>query len=260
MDARRSDDGPDNAPPVEPGPGHPANTRVADALARCLAEARTDRRRDNVRTILMFSGGLDSVVLLAKLLECTNHTVHAHHIELVNFENRWRAENAAVERVADYCRRRYRDFALTRSRSEFNIGKGGGTDLQLAMFTAARLTVALGGTADIVMTGHITPPFWELSEGAAVFNAAFINRKHKPEWLRPLAYLKGAHFRKKLDIWEAVPEELAAMAWSCRRPVEAPDGFAPCGTCQACRADAAIRKARGAAHRAAATVPGSGPA
>ena len=33
------------------------------------------------------------------------------------------------------------------------------------------------------MTGHFTPSFRELSEGAAVFNALFIHKTYKPEWL-----------------------------------------------------------------------------
>lgn len=44
----------------------------------------------------MYSGGLDSVALLANVLAETNHHVHVHHIELSNREGRAEVENQAV--------------------------------------------------------------------------------------------------------------------------------------------------------------------
>lgn len=169
------------------GIGYPVNREVANALDKSLRTARTRHDRANIRSLVMYSGGLDSVALLANVLAETDHHVHVHHIEIVNRDGRSEIENIAVEKTLDYIRREYRDFDYSSSRNEFNIGWGGGTDLQLALFTAGRLTTALEGMIDIVFTGHIQPPFWELSEGAAILNAVFIQRKQKPEWLWPLS-------------------------------------------------------------------------
>ncbi|MSO93219.1 MAG: hypothetical protein EXQ86_07445 [Rhodospirillales bacterium] len=227
-----------------PAFGYPHNRAMAAALQKCLEKTFAGRPPANVRTIVMLSGGLDSIALLGTVLKETNHAVHAHHIEIVNFENRCKVEKRSVANALKYIRKHYRPFDYSESRSEFNVGKGGGTDLQLSLFTAFRLCTALGGNIDLVMTGHITPPFWELSEGAAVFHAGFIHKRRKPEWVWPLKFLASAHVQKKLDIYESIPEELAETAWSCRKPVVKKSKFLPCGQCFACKSMIEIKRIR----------------
>ncbi len=140
--------------------------------------------------LVMFSGGLDSVALLANLLQETDQALHVHHIEIQNYENRAQAENDAVRRTLAHFRQHYREFSYSSSKSEFPLGRGGGFDLTLVLFTAARVHTALGRVVDIVYTGHIAPTQAEILEGSAVFNACYINKRFKPKWLRPLAHLK----------------------------------------------------------------------
>lgn len=227
-----------NEKPVEPLEkiGWPHNRNLADALDKSLKSARTSQSRNDIKSIVMLSGGLDSVALLGTVLAETNQHVHAHHIEIRNFENRAEVENRVTPKIVEYCRKHYRDFEFSSSVNEFNVGLGGGTDLQLALFVAGRLTVALGGNIDIVYTGHIVPPYWELSEGSAIFSAVFLHRKFKPEWLWPLSKLTSPFSQRKIDIYESIPKELADMAWSCRKPVFVDGGFEPCGACHACKA------------------------
>jgi hypothetical protein len=215
--------------------GYPLNRTVADALSRSLDSARTSKARTNIRSLVMYSGGLDSAALLANVLAETDHQVHVHHIEIANTEGRSDIENIAVSKTLDYIRSEYRDFDYSYSKSEFPLGLGGGTDLQLALFTAGRVTTALKGMIDIVFTGHIQPPFWELSEGAAILNAVFIQRKQKPEWIWPFSQIAGPFDMRKVHIWESIPIELAEMTWSCRKPVAENFDVKPCGTCHACR-------------------------
>lgn len=214
--------------------GYPLNRTVADALSSSLDRARTSKTRANIRSLVMYSGGLDSAALLANVLAETDHHVHVHHIEIANKEGRADIENIAVSKTLDYIRREYRDFDYSSSKSDFQLGLGGGTDLQLALFTAGRVTTALEGMIDIVFTGHIQPPFWELSEGAAILNAVFIQRKQKPEWIWPFSQIPGPFDMRKVHIWESIPVELAEMTWSCRRPVEADFDVKQCGICHAC--------------------------
>ena len=224
------------------GVGYPVNRMVANALEKSLRGARTRYDRNNIRSLVMYSGGLDSVALLANLLAETDHHVHVHHIDIVNRDGRSAMENIAVEKTLDYIRREYRDFDYSTSRHEFNIGWGGGTDLQLALFTAGRLTTALEGMVDIVFTGHIGTPFWEASEGAAILNAVFIQRKQKPEWLWPLSKIDGNYRMQKLHIWESIPPELSEMTWSCRRPVTIDGDTQVCNDCHACTSRANLKK------------------
>lgn len=214
--------------------GYPHNRAVANAIKRNLDIAKTPATRKNIRSLVMFSGGLDSVALLANVLAETDHHVHVHHIEIVNAEERDKAEDVACLKTLEFIQREYRDFDYSTSRSEFMLGWGGGTDLQLALFTAGRVTTALEGLIDIVFTGHIQPPFWELSEGAAALNAVFIQRKHKPEWLWPFSKIDGPFNMRKVHIYESIPQDLAEMTWSCRKPVSENNETLPCHKCHAC--------------------------
>lgn len=47
----------------------------------------------------MWSGGIDSTYTLAKMLKETDHEIHAHHIHLVNKENRAKAESDSINKL-----------------------------------------------------------------------------------------------------------------------------------------------------------------
>ena len=79
----------------------PANRAVADAL-RATQQAAAGDTGPQYKTLVMLSGGIDSVAVLANVRQETEHEVHAHHIELSNRENRQMAENDAVANVVDY--------------------------------------------------------------------------------------------------------------------------------------------------------------
>ena len=208
-------------------------TDAPNPVAReALSLLAKNRLPDSIqsRALVMYSGGLDSFAILYNLLAHTSLYVHAHHIEIVNFERRDQAENDAITKQMAYLKKATRRFEFSSSRNEFNHGYGGGTDTQLTMFTAARVYTAWEGRFRSIWTGHITPPEWEMFEGAALFHAMFINREVKPQWLRPLRPLK------KPEILGSVPEEARDLIWSCRTPVHRGDGsYAPCGNCHACR-------------------------
>jgi len=221
-----------------------ANSRVvASALHRALDRAFPAQAGRTLSGLLMLSGGLDSVALLANLLQETEQRLYVHHLEIQNFENRQRAENAALEQVLAYCRAHYRDFSYSTSQSEFLLGRGGGFDLTLVLFTAARVHTALGQVVDVIYTGHVSPTRAEIVEGSAVFNACYINKRHKPSWMWPLAHLR------KADIYAAIPRELAEMTWSCRRPIYREGDYLPCGACHACRSRAEAARLLGEAGR-----------
>ena len=150
----------------------PKNRDVANALHGSLNRAFPGKSGRVYSGLVMCSGGLDCVALLANLLRETDQALHAHHIEIQNYENRAEAENDAVRETLAYFREHYREFPL---------GRGGGFDLTLVLFTAARVHTALGRVVHIVYTGHIAPTQAEILEGSAVFNACYINKRFKPK-------------------------------------------------------------------------------
>ena len=224
-----------NPDPRQPGPDTPVGRAITASLARIPLPPNRP-----VRCALMFSGGLDSVSLLANLLATTDFDVHAHHIVLDNGERRAGAESRAVAASFAWCRDNLRDFADSESGHTFpEGGGGGGWDTTLTMFHAARLTRSLPHwPIDLVITGHIRSGFRELSEGQAVFSAAMQSRRRRPpDWARPLAWLSATNQpERKADIATSIPAELVAHAWWCRRPLADGDDWLPCTGCHACKA------------------------
>lgn len=205
-----------------------SSTVVKDRMLKCIERSYLPKTQKNVGSLVMFSGGLDSVALLANLLVHTSHNVHVHHIEIINKENRAEAENEAIAKIIPWMQQNIRPFAYTTSRSEFNLGIGGGLDLSLQMFTAGRVYNTLGGGIDLVWTGHIATTWQELTEGAAYLNANFTLKRMKPEWMVPLKDID------KRDVYDSIPPELSALCWSCRFPVYEGNIYRPCGQCHAC--------------------------
>jgi len=202
-------------------------TPVAKAVSELL---RIKRLPDEKRhpALVMYSGGLDSFAVLYALLTQTQVSVHAHHVELVNFEHRAAAENEAIARQRTYLETHCRPFTYTTSRYEFMADSSDGTDTQVTMFMAGRVYNLLEGRVWSLWTGHIQPPEWEIVEGSALLHSMFINRALRPVWMRPLRLLN------KAQILASIPAETADLLWTCRTPVLKDGRFVPCGTCGAC--------------------------
>jgi hypothetical protein len=217
----------------DPGPDTPVGQAVVKSFRRLpLPLARPSR------VLLMYSGGLDSVVLLANLLATTEHEIHAHHIVLDNGEQRAGAEIRAVGETYAWCEEHLRPFAHSESGHTFPPGGGaGGWDTTLTMFTAARVSRWLfAEPVDVVVTGHIRTGFRELSEGQSVFSAALQSRRRKdPDWVRPMAWLAGSDTSElKADIASSIPSTLVDRCWWCRRPAADGENWQPCDSCNAC--------------------------
>jgi 7-cyano-7-deazaguanine synthase in queuosine biosynthesis len=206
---------------------------VVEALAKTLEVNKVDKPEYESRSLVMLSGGIDSVAVLATLLTETEHQVHAHHIELSNRDNRQQAENDAVADVVDYCWQHYRDFSFSTSKSEFKITQRG-YDLIFTMFHAALVSISSVPGYDFVMTGHFQTSKLRAMYGQQMLDSCFLRDSAKPRWIRPLdALTDEKHI--KIDIYRSVPDELAALSWSCRKPVETDGELVPCGCCYACR-------------------------
>jgi hypothetical protein len=222
-------------------PGWPDNRAVADALAVTLESNQVDKPENETRTLVMLSGGIDSVAVLASLLSETEHQVHAHHIELSNRDNRQQAENDAVADVVDYCWQHYRDFSFSSSKSEFMITPRG-YDLIFTMFHAALVSISSSSGYDFMMTGHFQTTNVRARYGQRMLDSCFLRESGRPRWIRPLDALPNDK-NIKANIYRSVPDELAALSWSCRKPVLVDGELSPCGICYACQNLDAARSA-----------------
>ena len=98
---------------------YPKNREVAKALNTTFLNARSSRFKHRLNTLIMYSGGLDSVAMLVNVLKETNHRVHVHHIKIINFEKRDDVEHDAVKNTLEYIRTLNRNFGYSTSCSEF---------------------------------------------------------------------------------------------------------------------------------------------
>jgi len=194
--------------------------------------------------LCMYSGGLDSAGMLHFLLTRDDYKdfgIHVHHLHLVNPENRALAERVATKAALEYFRRTgCRAFGYSESLHRYPaFNREIIWDADLCAFMAGNLCnaspeiryVALGRTrTDIEQAGHDFQG--RMARAQAIFTAAKALNPHPSEYIFPVAHLT------KRELWDALPPELRARTWSCRRPVYEDGGkrARACGRCISCKA------------------------
>lgn len=184
------------------------------------------------KTILvMYSGGLDSLGTVYKLLtdpQYKNYRLHLHHIHIKNVENRDRAENVAVRNTLKELERLGFSFMYSESgidspmyNNQFMF------DIDSINFFAGYICslnpdielIALGMNAD-----DSQDAVEEKRKRADAILAAFTSVKK----IYPVLHMS------KLEIFDTIPETLRTMFWSCRTPIYTEDMIKYCGQCQTC--------------------------
>lgn len=190
-------------------------------------------------TLLMYSGGLDSLGALWVLLN-QGRQVHVHHVVLVTIENRWEAESAAVQSTFDWLREN--GFEFTQSSSVFKMdGFRGGF-----LYDADTINLIAGGIAGLsrgavkqVAIGKTKSDESEGMERSTSRGRSIYSLMTNVPKVYPVEHLS------KRDIWGILPSELRSKAWSCRTPIVSTfqDSVTckPCGTCKSCNALAHAR-------------------
>lgn len=188
------------------------------------------------RSLVLISGGLDSVAALAWMLENTDDIIHAHHIQLKNYENRSDAEDIAMSKVLSYCKKHYRSFKYTESRMDLP----GFTpyDVYVYMWYAGIISMGYTGRKklDRVVTGtikRVNPKDGRNQKAERIFQVT--SSRDDIEWFMPMENMT------KKQIWESIPLKLAESTWSCRKPTVRNGRRAPCGQCPTCKELECIR-------------------
>lgn len=190
------------------------------------------------RTLVMFSGGIDSTGALWHVL---NHPekygeVHVHHVHMQNIEKRWRAEAMAVKAVLGYMKKHAKaDF--TTSESVINTPHLNGKflfDTEVTGFITGYMTsrdplitrVVFGATGTDFARGVSSA----VARGKALHNAFHLDDKDHSGAIKeyPMGELT------KQQVYETLPAELAELTWSCRRPRYVDGVPVECGTCKTC--------------------------
>jgi 7-cyano-7-deazaguanine synthase in queuosine biosynthesis len=191
-------------------------------------------------TLVMFSGGLDSTAVLARLLSETDEDLRVHHIRMHNREGRVEAEQGAVDAIIAWCSRHYRGFRFSQSGLDFSELGAIPIDYISVAYVACQVAIDTPG-CNRIAAGTLARDLDEMKRSvcgaqrrvfAAMYECYRGRKLGEPQvdWIYPVYSLS------KPQIASFLGPELQALTWSCRRPVHAATGHQPCGNCKPCRA------------------------
>ena len=183
-------------------------------------------------TILaMYSGGLDSLGMLYKLLtdpEYKDPKLHIHHVHNRNVEHRDHAEAIIVPMVLKELERLGFDFVYSASKiASQPYGMNFLYDSDTINFFAGYICSANPNIVKVAMGMQANDGNHALEDRrkrADKILAAFTDVKK----IYPVLDLT------KREIYDSLPESLRNMFWSCRRPIYTEKNIAPCLKCDTC--------------------------
>lgn len=184
----------------------------------------------DIRMIVMWSGGIDSTYKLAFLLKETAYQIHAHHVHLVNREGRSAAERAACRRLRPPLRA-IRPFAYTESTIDHRQHDRIPYDMAVVAFEAG--VVARSGE------GPKSEPFTHWTIGTHKAEGHFQRRFDLYEPMVNAVCFPGDYPAFEMGTVVTKAEEIAYLdalglledCWYCRTP----RGGRPCARCGTCR-------------------------
>ncbi len=238
-------------PPLEQGAGD-AQEQASNRLRADCAGRRT------VRSLVMWSSGLNSTYALARLLAETRDEVYAHHIHLnaprddaKSRSRRCEFEAQAISRLVAPLKTRYRNFEYSESRADLTAFPCFARDATTAMFFAAQLSMSRGFTPfDRILVGvDDEDPRWRPGTELYALRRMLMNRVLRAVWeSEEIPYLYMFYPRPaRADAFAYLGDELAPLTVSCRHPEAGGLGFAddtlrPCNACPKCRSRAKLEQ------------------
>ena len=181
--------------------------------------------------LAMYSGGLDSLGMVYKLLTedaYKNYSIHIHHIHNRNIENRDRAEGIVVPLALKELERL--GFKFNYSESQIASQPYNGKfmyDSDTINFFAGYICSVNPGIVKVAMG-------MQANDG----NHALEERRKRADRIlaafTDVTKIYPVLDMTKREIQDSLPVTLKKMFWSCRHPVYTEKNIAPCGKCDTC--------------------------
>lgn len=180
----------------------------------------------------MYSGGLDSLGMVYKLLtdsEYKDYRLHIHHVHNRNVERRDQAEAITVDMALKELERL--GFSFIYSESQITVpafNKQFMYDTDSINFFAGYIC-SVNPDIKLVAMGM---------QAEDANNSLEERRKRADSILAAFTTVKKIYpvFNKtKREIYDNLPDTLKNMFWSCRTPVYKQNTIQPCGICKTCR-------------------------
>jgi SAM-dependent methyltransferase len=199
-------------------------------------------------TLVMLSGGIDSVYTLQKLLRESRDEIIAHHIDFINLEGRADAEAQACRKIIQYLKREEREFFFTESLIDRHKFKAFGGDDMAVSFEVGVVAQSYHEdcerpidrwTAGICMEEELEDyNFLDELKTEHMLNAAAAGCFPGD----PPRFFQLSIIPKKEQM-EYMGQRLVDMCWTCRKP-ELNDNkeWLECGVCKTCLLMGKIRR------------------
>lgn len=229
--------------PFEEAPAHSFGT-LQISLKPDGTKIVTKRKQT---TLVMLSGGIDSVYVLYRLLCESDDDIIAHHIHFVNREGRHKAEAAACAKIVKHLNETVRPFVYTESLIDRRRFRAFGMDDMAVGFE-----VGVVSNSFLLDRGYVIDRWTSgtcLEEELEYYGDQEVERfEHVLNAVAASSYPNPAPRFFQLKI---VPksEQIALMGpkltdlcWTCREPFWRDDGTAEeCGKCKTCNLMRAVR-------------------
>jgi 7-cyano-7-deazaguanine synthase in queuosine biosynthesis len=184
-------------------------------------------------TLCMYSGGLDSTGMLFKLLRIDHEAgrnIHIHHVNLVNVQNRSKAERAAVQKVLNYFATVGSKFTSSESTIEYPTFNGSMfKDPSVYLLSAVNIA-AVVPRVDRIAFG-MTKTDFSIELMQRIKRNDFVYDELIGRHVERVYPLKE---ERKESVWHMLPPAVRAMTWSCRLPIYKNDVTLTCGQCKPC--------------------------
>ena len=183
-------------------------------------------------TILaMYSGGLDSLGMIYRLLtedKYKDYDIHIHHVHNKNVENRWRAEQISVDIAIQELKTLGFKFAYSESEiGTVPFGRNFLFDTDSMNFFAGYIC-SVNPDIKLVAMGMQSNDANQRLEERRIRANKILSAFTEAEKIFPVIDMT------KREIYDMLPESLRDKFWSCRKPVYAEKNIAPCGRCDTC--------------------------
>jgi 7-cyano-7-deazaguanine synthase in queuosine biosynthesis len=183
-------------------------------------------------TILaMYSGGLDSLGMIYRLLtdrEYTDYSIHIHHVHNRNIENRSKAEAITVAQALAELRRLGFEFEYSESEiASQPYNQQFMYDSDTMSFFAGYICSTDPAIAKVALGMNANDANHALEERRQRANAILAA-------FTPVEKMYPVLNMSKREIYDSLPESLRNYFWSCRRPVYTENSIESCRTCKSC--------------------------
>lgn len=216
---------------------------------KTLVIRRGKRRR---KSLVMWSGGLDSTWSLLKLLRDTDEDIYVHHVHKRSrtddgreISKLFEAESQAIKAMRVWLKEHERPFVYSESAVDLTAFSTFARDVSTCYFFASQAAMTWGfQSTDRIVTGaNSDDDALGDADASAVWRTRFrvLTNRHLIESVMQTSdvpdngFLKPVPSRREQAAY--LPKDLLALVVCCRSPVEVFDGgHTPCGTCQTCHA------------------------